>query len=52
MSANQSGEKNRSRRFNIIDVFLIVLVILCVLGVYFRAEIAEKLGIEKDLEEQ
>ena len=51
MSANQSGEKNRSRRFNIIDVFLIVLVILCVLGIYFRAEIAEKLGIEKDLEE-
>ena len=51
MAANQSGEKNRSRRFNIIDVFLIVLVILCVLGIYFRAEIADKLGIEKDLEE-
>ena len=51
MAANQNPEKKLGRRFNIIDVFLIVIVVLCVLGIYFRAEIAEKIGLEKDLEE-
>ena len=51
MAVNQNSEKKLGRRFNIIDVFLIILVVLCVLGIYFRAEIAEKIGLEKDLEE-
>lgn len=51
MAVNQNSEKKLGRRFNIIDVFLIILVVLCVLGIYFRAEIAEKMGLEKDLEE-
>ena len=51
MAVNQNSEKKLGRRFNIIDVFLIVLVVLCVLGIYFRAEIAERIGLEKDLEE-
>lgn len=50
MAVNQNPEK-RTRRFNIIDAFLIILVILCVLGIYFRGQIAEMIGIEKDLEE-
>ncbi len=52
MAANQTKEKRRSeRRFNIIDLFIIILVLLCVVGVYFRSRIAEWVGIEKSLEE-
>ena len=51
MAVNQNPEKRSGRRFNIIDVFLIVLVILCVLGIYFRGQIVEKIGIDKDLQE-
>ena len=39
------------RRFNVIDLFLILLVILCILGVYFRSQISEWIGVEKNLEE-
>lgn len=51
MSMAQQTETRAKRRFNIIDVFIIVLVLLCVLGVYFRGQIAEWIGIEKKVEE-
>lgn len=51
MAVSQNPEKGSGRRFNIIDVFLIVLVVLCVLGIYFRGQIAEKMGLEKDLKD-
>ena len=51
MAVNQNTDNKSGRRFNIIDVFLIILVILCVLGIYFRGQIAEKIGLEKDLDE-
>ena len=51
MAVNQNPENRSGRRFNIIDVFVIVLVLLCVLGIYFRGQIAEKIGIEKDVKE-
>lgn len=51
MSVNQPAEKGTVRRFNAIDVFIIVLVILCIVGVYFRSQIAQWIGIEKNLEE-
>ena len=51
MAANQIKEKRRSeRRFNIIDLFIIILVLLCVIGIYFRSQIAEWIGMEKSLE--
>jgi len=51
MAVNQASEKASARKFNIIDVFLIILVVLCVLGVYFRAQVAEWIGIENKVEE-
>lgn len=51
MAVNQNSEKSSARKFNIIDVFLIILVVLCVLGVYFRAQVAEWIGVEKKVEE-
>lgn len=52
MSVNQAKEKRRSeRRFNVIDAFIIILVLLCVVGIYFRSQIAEWIGVEKNLEE-
>ena len=50
--SNEQNTKNKStRKFNVIDAFIIVLVILCVVGVYFRAQISQWIGIEKNLEE-
>ena len=51
MPNTQKSEKKSKHRFNAIDVFIILLVILCVVGVYFRGEIAKKIGIEKKVEE-
>ena len=52
MAANQTKEKrNGERRFNIIDLFIIIVVLLCVVGIYFRSQIAEWVGVEKSLEE-
>ena len=51
MSMSQQQETRTKRRFNVIDAFIIVLVLLCVLGVYFRGQIAEWIGIEKKVEE-
>ena len=51
MSTTQQTEKSAKRRFNLIDAFIIVLVILCVVGVYFRSQITSWIGIEKKVEE-
>lgn len=51
MSNTQQPKKKTKHKFNIIDVFIILLVVLCVIGVYFRGQIAEKIGIEKKVEE-
>ena len=44
-------QQTAKRRFNAIDVFIIVLVVLCILGIYFRSQIAEWVGIENKVEE-
>lgn len=51
MAVNQTPEKTSARKFNIIDVFLIILAVLCVLGIYFRAQVAEWIGVENKVEE-
>lgn len=52
MALNHRSEKRASKyRFNAIDVFIIVIVILCVLGVYFRSTISSWIGIDKGLKE-
>lgn len=52
MSVNQKNDKKTpTYRFNAIDVFIIVLVILCVVGIYFRSNIKSWIGIDKDLKE-
>ena len=48
MSGNNVNVK---RKFNIIDVIIIVLVILCIVGIYFRSRITEWVGIDKQLVE-
>lgn len=39
------------RKFNIIDAFIIILALICVLGIYFRSQITEWIGIDKQLSE-
>lgn len=51
MSNTQRSEKQSERKFNIIDVFIIILVLLCVLGIVFRSQMAEWIGVEKKTEE-
>ena len=51
MSNTQQNEKRSERRFNAIDVFIVVLVLLCILGVVFRSQISEWIGVEKNVEE-
>lgn len=47
-----SNEKVKiKKKFNIIDIIIIVLVILCVVGIYFRGQITEWIGIDKQLSE-
>lgn len=41
----------RKIRFNIIDVLIIFLVVVSVVGIYFRNHIAEWIGIDTDLKE-
>lgn len=46
------NEKIKSnRKFNIIDVFVIILAVICILGIYFRGRIKEWIGIDKQLSE-
>ena len=51
MPNTQQLEKKAKTRFNVIDVFIIVLVLLCVFGICFRSQITEWIGIEKKVEE-
>ena len=51
MPNTQQTEKKAKRRFNIIDAFIIILVLLCVLGIYFRGQITEWMGVEKNVED-
>ncbi len=51
MPNTQQPEKKAKRRFNIIDAFIIILVLLCALGIYFRGQITEWIGVEKNVEE-
>lgn len=46
-----SNQKTVKHKFNAIDAFIIVIVILCVLGIYFRSQISSWLGFEKDIKE-
>ena len=51
MAANTSSERRSfTRKFNIIDVLILILVLLCILGIVFRAKITQWIGIEKNLE--
>ena len=51
MSNMQQSEKRSARKFNVIDLFIIILVLLCVLGIVFRSQISEWIGVEKNVEE-
>ena len=51
MLSIQQNEKSSERRFNIVDVFIVVLVSLCILGVCFRGPVSKWIGIEKNVEE-
>jgi len=52
MSANQKIEKKTSKyRFNVLDAFIILVVILCVVGIYFRSNIESWIGEKKDLKD-
>lgn len=45
-------EENTSRKkFNMIDVLIIVLVILCVVGIYFRSHIMQWVGIDTQIKD-
>lgn len=43
--------KARNKRFNSIDVFIILLVVLCIAAIYFRGMVASWIGVEKELDE-
>ena len=50
MAINQKNEKKASKyRFNAIDAFIIVVVVLCIVGIYFRGNIESWLGSKKEL---
>ena len=46
-----SEKTNAKRRFNLIDAIIIVLVILCIVGIYFRSQITQWIGIDRQLSE-
>ena len=52
MSANQKMDKYPSKyKFNILDAFIILVVVLCIIGIYFRSNIESWIGDKKDLKE-
>jgi hypothetical protein len=52
MSVNQKTEKKQSKyKFNILDAFIILVAILCVIGIYFRSNIRSWVGADKELDE-
>ena len=51
MSNVQQNEKRSERKFNVIDAFIIILALLCILGIVFRSQVAEFIGVEKNVEE-
>lgn len=52
MASNQKTEKRTPKyRFNAIDAFIILVVILCIVGLYFRSNIESWISSEKELED-
>ena len=52
MSANQKNEKKTPKyRFNVLDAFIILVVVLCVVGIYFRSNIESWIGAEKEFKD-
>ena len=52
MAVNHKNEKKPSKyRFNIIDAFIILVVVLCIVGIYFRSNIESWMGERKDLKD-
>ena len=50
MAINQKNEKKASKyRFNAIDAFIILVVVLCIVGIYFRSNIESWFGSNKEL---
>ena len=50
MAVIQKNEKKASKyRFNAIDAFIILVVVLCIVGIYFRSNIESWIGSKKDL---
>lgn len=43
--------KARNKKFNSIDVFIILLIVLCIAAIYFRGTVASWIGVEKELYE-
>lgn len=52
MSVNQRNDKKSSKyKFNVLDVFIILVAVLCIVGIYFRGNIQSWVGAEKELDE-
>ena len=52
MSANQKMEKKPSKyKFNVLDAFIILVAVLCIVGIYFRSNIQSWVGADKELDE-
>jgi hypothetical protein len=50
MATGQKNEKKNSKfRFNAVDAFIILVVVMCIVGIYFRGNIESWLGSKKDL---
>ncbi len=45
------SSKAKNKRFNSIDVFIILLIVLCIAAIYFRGTVASWIGVEKELDE-
>ncbi len=51
MAVNHKENQSHKGRFNALDAFIILLVILCVVGIYFRSNIASWINGDKELSE-
>ena len=52
MAVNEKNAKKESKyKFNVLDALIIILVILCIVGVYFRSNIESWIAPKKELDE-
>ena len=52
MTVNQKNDKKSAKyKFNVLDAFIILVAVLCIVGIYFRSNIQSWVGAEKELDE-